>query len=116
MIGFIADENFNRDIVRGLRRRMPALDLITVQEIGISGADDPAVLEWAASNGRVVLSHDVQTLPGFAYQRIKSGRRMPGVVEVPLGLAVGAAIEDILLIAMASDAAEWEGQIVYLPL
>jgi hypothetical protein len=48
MIAFAADENFNYDIVRGLRRRLPDVDVISVQESGLTGADDPTILEWAA--------------------------------------------------------------------
>jgi Domain of unknown function (DUF5615) len=46
-----ADEDFNGDVVRGLWRREPALDLVRVQDVGLSGADDGAVLEWAARGG-----------------------------------------------------------------
>jgi len=62
MLSFAADENFNNDIVRGLLRRLPDLDLIKVQDAGLSGADDPAILEWAAQENRVLLTHDVTTM------------------------------------------------------
>src|SRR5579864_5411153 len=95
---FLADENFNRDILRGLMRLNPKLDIVRVQDIGLSGADDPAVLEWAASNGRMLLTHDVATMTRYAYERAQAGLRMPGVFEVPRSLSLGRAIEDILLI------------------
>lgn len=41
---------------------------------------------------------------------------MPGVFEVPLGLSVRAALDDMLLIVQASLPGEWEGQVRYLPL
>ena len=56
MLRLAADENFNRDIVRGLLRRKPDLDIVRVQDAGLAGADDSSVLEWAAVQGRVVLS------------------------------------------------------------
>jgi predicted nuclease of predicted toxin-antitoxin system len=58
MLRLAADENFNGDIVRGLLRRKPDLDIAHVQDAGLSGADDPAVLEWAANEGRTVVTHD----------------------------------------------------------
>lgn len=61
MLALAADENFNNDIVRGLRRRMPELDIVRIQDAGLSGADDPTVLEWAAREGRILLTHDVST-------------------------------------------------------
>lgn len=57
MLRFAADENFNNDIVRGLLRRVPTLDVVRVQDVGLSGADDAAVLEWAAAQGRIVITH-----------------------------------------------------------
>jgi hypothetical protein len=48
MIRLAADENLNNNIVRGLLRRKPDLDIIRIQDVGLSGADDPTVLEWTA--------------------------------------------------------------------
>ena len=48
MLRLAADENFNNNIIRGLLRRKPDLEIIRLQDAGLSGADDPAVLEWAA--------------------------------------------------------------------
>ena len=52
MTRFLVDEDFNNDIVRGLLRRVVDLDLVRVQDIGMRGADDNAVLALAASEGR----------------------------------------------------------------
>jgi len=111
-----ADENFNNNIVRGILRRRRDADLVRVQDVGLSGADDPTVLEWAAEQGRVVVSHDVSTLRKHAYQRVAAGLRMPGVFEVPNTLSIGRAIDDLLLIIECSLEGEWEGQVRYLPL
>ena len=62
MISLAADENFNNDIIRGLLRRSPDLDIVRVQDAGLSGADDPAVREWAAREVRLLLTHDVTTI------------------------------------------------------
>ena len=116
MLRFAADENFNNDIVRGLRRRLPLLDLIRVQDAGLSGADDPTVLAWAAREGRVLLTHDVATMTLFALNRVEAGQPMPGVFEVPRSVPAGLTIEELLLIAECSHPSEWEGQVRYLPL
>ena len=116
MPSFLADENFHGDIVRGLRRRDPDLDIVRVQDIGLSGADDPTVLEQAAHRGRVLLTHDVATITKFAYVRLTGGLPMPGVLEVKRSLAVGQAIEDILFIIAVSQERDWDGQVRYLPL
>jgi len=113
---FLADENFNNDIVRGLLRRKTDLDIVRVQDVGLSGADDPTVLEWAAREGRVLFTHDVSTITNYAYERISAGKAMPGVFEVSRELPLGAVIEDILLLAECGLEGEWEGQVRYLPL
>lgn len=72
MLRLVADENFNGDIVRGLLRRKPDLDIVRVQDVGLSGADDPAILEWATREQRVLLTHDVSTITRYAYERIQA--------------------------------------------
>ncbi|MBI1872850.1 MAG: DUF5615 family PIN-like protein [Acidobacteria bacterium] len=116
MLRLAADENFNNDIVRGLFRRKPDVDVVRIQDVGLSGADDATVLQWAAVQGRVMVSHDVSTLSKHAYERAAAGQRMPGVFEVPTSLSVGRVIDDLLLIAECSFEDEWEGQVRYLPL
>jgi Domain of unknown function (DUF5615) len=113
---FLADENFNNQIVRGVLRQSSDIDMVRVQDMGLSGADDPAVLGWAAQEGRIVLTHDVATMVTFAYQRIQSGLSMPGLFEVSRRVPVGLAIEEIILIAECSLEGEWEKQVRFLPL
>jgi hypothetical protein len=112
----LADENLNHDVVRGLRRARPDLDLLTVREAGLVGASDPDVLAWAADQGRVVVSHDVQTLVGFAYERVAGGQGMPGVIIVSDRMDVGRAIEDVLIVVECSDEGELEGQVRFVPI
>jgi hypothetical protein len=107
---FAADENFNADIVRGLLRRLPDLDIVRVQDAGLSGADDPAVLEWAAREGRIVLTHDISTSVGFVLERIASGRPMPGVFAARSSGPIGSTIEDLVLLAECSVHEEWDGR------
>lgn len=113
---FAADENFNNDIVRGIRRRNPAIDIVRIQDAGLSAADDPSILEWAAHNGRVLLTHDVATMTRYAYDRVREGKPMPGVFEVGRHVPIRVAIDEIVLLAECSLDQEWEGQVRYLPL
>ena len=116
MLRLVADENLNNNIVRGLLRRRPQLDIVRIQDVGLSGADDPTVLEWAAHEGRVLLTHDVSTITKYAYERVRAGQTMPGVFEVGRNVPIGRAIDDILPVAEYSLDEEWEGQVRYLPL
>lgn len=89
MLILIADENFNNDIVRGMLRRKPDLDIVRVQDVGLSNEDDRIILEWAAKEGRVLVTHDVTTITNFAYERVRVGLPMPGVIEVDDDLPIG---------------------------
>ena len=116
MLKLAADEDFNNRIVRGSLRREPKLDLIRVQDAGLRSSDDESILEWAANEGRVLLTHDVTTMRAHAYARISAGLPMPGVFEVGQDLPIGIAIEEILSLAEHSLDGEWEGQVRFLPL
>ncbi len=116
MVRFLADENFNNQIVRGILSQNPDIDIVRVQDVDLSGADDPTILTWAAQEERIVLTHDVATMTTFAYQRIQAKLSMPGLFEVSRRVSVGLAIEEIILIAECSIEGEWEGQVRFLPL
>ncbi|MEA5502322.1 DUF5615 family PIN-like protein [Halotia wernerae UHCC 0503] len=47
MLKFLADENFDNTVVRGIFRRSPEIDILRVQDVGLSGKDDPTILKWA---------------------------------------------------------------------
>ena|SRR5437773_396743 len=124
----------NGAVTRALLRRNPVLDLVRIQDLGLSGitdpdllewaakerrvtlSHDPDLLEWAAKERRVTLSHDVSTLRKFAEDRVRVGLPMPGVFEIGENVAIRDAIEDLLLIAECSREGEWEGQVRFLPL
>jgi Domain of unknown function (DUF5615) len=117
MIRLAVDEDFNNRILRGVRRRHPHLDVLRVQDnlTREERDDDRTVLEWAAAEQRVLLTHDVTTMRPFAETRVATGLSMPGVFEVSQYLPIGQAIEEILLLAECSLEGEWEGQINFLP-
>lgn len=97
MLKLICDENFNGDILRGLYRRCPDLDVVRVQDIGLNATPDPDILVWAALQGRILLTHDCDTMPYFAYSRVKAGQTMPGMFLVSDLMPIGQAIDEILL-------------------
>ena len=111
-----ADENFNGLIVHGLLRRLPELDLVRVQDTPFAGATDTEVLAWAASQGRVVLTHDTNTLKGIAVDRVVAGLPMPGVIAVHSSGPIGLAIEEILLLVQAGRVEDFDRCVVFVPL
>jgi hypothetical protein len=73
---WLADENFNNDIVRALWRRDSHIDIVRAQDAGLTGLDDEALLAWAAEGARVLLTHDVSTMTAYAWRRVINGERM----------------------------------------
>lgn len=116
MLPLAADENFDGRIVRGLLRLLPDLDLVRVQDTPLAEAEDEVVLEWAAREGRLVLSHDVSTMTAAAWDRVRDGLPMPGLIEVNSEMSIGQAIDEIQLAIVASLPGELEGQVLFLPL
>jgi predicted nuclease of predicted toxin-antitoxin system len=116
VIRLLADENLNHTITRSLLQLLPDLDLVTVGEVGLKGISDPQLLDWAARERRVLLSHDVRTLVGFAQNRVAEGLLMAGLVIVEGHVTIRQAIEDIALLAECSGDGEWDDKIIFLPL
>ncbi|MGH7138758.1 MAG: DUF5615 family PIN-like protein [Pirellulales bacterium] len=85
-------------------------------DAGLAGSEDPDVLEWAAQEDRVVVSHDVNTMPAFAYERVRAGQSMPGVFIVPTSMAIGQAIDELEFAVEAMPAEECRDQVIYFPL
>lgn len=112
---FAADENFNNDILRGVLRRHPDLDIVRIQDTEVFEAKDPTVLAWAAQEGRILLTHDIRTMPDFAYARVREGEPLPGVFVVDDQAPMGQVIDDLLIVLGASDADEWRNRVIYLP-
>jgi predicted nuclease of predicted toxin-antitoxin system len=116
VIKLVSDENFDGDIWRGLRRRLPTLDIVRAQDVGLTATPDQTILAWAAAEGRVVLTHDRETMPNFAYDRVRAGQPMPGIFLVSDLMPKGQAIEEILLAVQCLSPGECTGFVTYFPL
>src|SRR5215475_12477348 len=116
MLRLLIDENLDHRILRGLRLRLPDLDFVVVQNTDLQGVKDPPLLAWAAEQNRILVTHDLKTIPKYAYARVESGQPMPGVIAVPDTLALGQAIEELVTIIECSEQHEWENLVIYLPL
>ena len=106
-VRFQADADFNEDIVTGVLRRRPEIDFQTASEAG--------VLALCSREGRILVSHDRRTMPGYFADFI-STRRSPGVFIVQRSTELAAAIEALLLVWEASEAEEYVNSIRTLPL
>ena len=108
------DVHVRREITEGLRRR--GVDILTSQEDGAAELDDPILLDRATSLGRILFSQDDDLLREAA-RRQQTGERFAGVIYAhQLNIAIGQCIDDLELIATASEPEEWLDHVMYLPL
>jgi hypothetical protein len=116
MLRLLSDEDVHDDIIRGLRRREPAVDIVRAVDVGLDHTPDPAILAWAAGQERVLITGDLNTMVGFAWGRVQSGDPMPGVLALLENVGVGRVIEDILLVALCYAPEEIKNQVLFIPL
>jgi hypothetical protein len=114
-IRFQADANLNEDIVSGVLRRVPEIDFQTANGAGLEYLDDPDVLAVAASESRIVVTHDRRSMP-FHFAAFIEARSSPGVFVISQKADVLRVIEDLILIWAASETDEYVNSIRTLPL
>jgi predicted nuclease of predicted toxin-antitoxin system len=114
-IRFLADADLTQALVEGIRLREPALDFLSAVEAGLEGMSDHAVLDLAANQGRILVSHDTSTMPVHFMRFLNEGKRSPGVFLVAQGAVIRDAIDAILLAWSASSPTDWANQIHHLP-
>jgi hypothetical protein len=90
--------------------------LIRAQEAGLAGATDPEIPAWAAAEQRVLLSHDVNTMIGFAVERVQRAEPMPGLVALPQAETIGLVIDALEELVRSREPGDVRGQILYLKL
>lgn len=116
MLRLASDEDVHGDILRGLRRRLPEIDLVRAQDVLGEGTADVEVLAWAAAANRVLITNDRKTMVNFACQRVSRGEAMPGIIATTVEQSISSAIDDILLIAECMHEPEIRDQmVVFLP-
>lgn len=95
---------------------MRGVDVLTAYDDRHHTADDPELLDRASTLSRVLFSQDDDLL-AEAVRRQRAQIPFGGVVYCHQErLGIGALIDDLELVATASESAELGGQIPYLPL
>jgi hypothetical protein len=103
---FLADTNFDQRIVAGLLRREPAINFELPHGIIPPQMSDPDVLALAAQLDRVLVTHDLRTMPKF-FGEFVAHTSSPGMIVVPQPMALGDAIEELLQIWRLAKAEDW---------
>lgn len=120
-IAYLLDENVPSSLWRAIRRRNITaenpLDAVRVGEpddLPFS-SDDAAILRWAQSTNRILVTLDKSTMPDHLSNRLKSGQHCPGVFMLRPGCSIPMVLEFLELAAEASEADEWRDRIAFVP-
>jgi hypothetical protein len=116
MLRFLTDEDFDGRLTSALLAALPGLDLVRVQDVDLMHTADEDILAWAAVAGRIVLTHDRNTMTGLASARVQASEPMPGLFVVGRRASLGRILNDLELMAAASEMDEWRDQIIFVPL
>jgi len=115
-IRFQADNDLKRIIVDATLRREPRIDFQTAQASRLDDLDDEAVLRLAASQSRILVSHDKRTMPKALASFVAAGGTSPGVLLVIPQHASIREVVDVLILIWADDRAnDWTNLIVKIP-
>jgi hypothetical protein len=113
-VRYQADNDLNRSILRGVVRREPLVDFRSAHHAGLHSVEDVQVLRVAAADGRILVTHDFQTMPNH-FRHFTRSEHSPGVFLISQDLAVGRAVESLLTIWEVSEAEEWTGRMCLIP-
>lgn len=85
---FQADNDLKFAIVRAVRRQEPAIDFASAQEAGLHGVGDLELLDRAAADDRVLVSHDRRTMIEHFRNHLAEGKSSPGLLVVAQGASI----------------------------
>jgi hypothetical protein len=113
-VRFQADNDLRAAIVRGILRSHPGIDFRSAQSAKLDSVPDLEVLSIAQRDGRILVSHDLQTMPS-AFREFTKQTISPGVFLIPQDLPVGRAVESLLLVWEASSPQDWQNRLCLIP-
>jgi hypothetical protein len=97
-------------------RREPRIDFQTAQAARLDGLDDEAVLRQAASQSRILVSHDKRTMPGALASFVAAGGTSPGLLLViPQNAPIREVVDTLILIWADERADDWKNLIAKIP-
>jgi hypothetical protein len=115
---YLIDENVNPIYPNQLRQREPSLVIKVVGEINTppKSTKDPEILCWCEDNNFVLVTNNRTSMPVHLLEHTANNRHLPGIFILNSKLSVGANLEELILIALASEEEEYQDRIVFLPL
>ena len=113
MLSLLADENIDPVIVTQLALHIPDIDFLHVRDVNLLQMPDPIILEWAADNCRVVVTHDKSTMRYIAEDRVRARLPMPGLFVLHDELSIGTKVRGLIRLVNEYDI-EFYGPVVFI--
>ena len=115
---YLIDENISPEYRTQLLRREPSLMVLAIGDEGAParGALDPDILEWCEKHQFSLITNNRESMPQHLCDHRKKGGHVPAIFTINLKLPMGKIIDELLLIAGASNEDEYINEIKYLPL
>ncbi len=113
---FQADNDLRGSIRTGTLRSATAIDFQSALAANLHGLPDPEVLRLAALEGRILVSHDENSMPAHFKAFLAAGNMSPGVLLAPQRIPTAQIIESLVVIWTASECDEWIDRLDWLPI
>jgi len=112
---FQADADLKYTIVTAVRQREPSIDFTSAADSHLEGVSDPDLLERAAEEDRILVSHDRRTMLAHLRARLEAKKSSPGLFVVSQGAPLLPVVSAIVLVWAASEPSDWRDQVHHLP-
>ena len=115
---YLIDENISPEYRTQLLRHEPSLTVLAVGDKGAppKSTPDPEILEWCEKHQFNLITNNRESMPQHLSDHRKKGSHVPTIFTINLAVPMGKIIDELLLIAGASDEDEYINEIKYLPL
>jgi predicted nuclease of predicted toxin-antitoxin system len=115
---YLIDENVNPIYPNQIRRREPDIIIKVVGETETPPKStlDPEIICWCENNNFVLVTNNRTSMPVHLADHIALGHHVPEIFILNPNLSIGENLEELVLIALASEEDEYQDRIVYLPL
>ena len=114
---YLIDENISPEYRTQLLHE-PSLKVLAIGDKGAPerGTKDPEILEWCEQNQFSLVTNNRESMPKHLKDHLEAGNHVPGIFTISRKVPMGRIIEELLLIAGASDKDEYIDRITYIPL
>ena len=111
---FQADNDLDQRIVVATKRLQPLIDFQTARTLNLHGVPDETVLQLAADEKRILVTHDRSTMP-IHFENFVAVQNSFGVIIVSDQITIGAAANWLHLIWEVCAAEEFINVLSYVP-